>query len=80
MPAPSCGICVGSCPSSTPFRSMQHLRTGIDMPQQPIDALRRALRERLGQATAKCALVVFGCDHAAPVRDLEASAMWRLSV
>ncbi|MBK7145877.1 MAG: hydrogenase iron-sulfur subunit [Xanthomonadales bacterium] len=67
----SCGICVGSCPSSTPFRSMQHLRTGIDMPQQPIDALRRALRERLGQASAKGALVVFGCDHGASVRKLE---------
>ena len=28
----SCGICVGSCPSSTPFRRSQELKTGIDLP------------------------------------------------
>lgn len=32
----SCGICAGACPSSTPFRSVEQLVTGIDMPQQPI--------------------------------------------
>lgn len=38
-----CGICVGACPSSSRFRSMETLRTGIErnMPQSPIDALRR---------------------------------------
>jgi ferredoxin len=39
----ACGICAGSCPSSTPFRSQQRLVTGIDMPQLPVDALRRQL-------------------------------------
>ena len=38
----SCGICVGSCPSSTPFRSAAELVTGIDMPQMPLNGLRRA--------------------------------------
>lgn len=68
----SCGICVGSCPSSTPFRSMAQLVTGIDMPQQPIDTLRRTLRERLQAMPPGNRWVVFGCDHGAAVRDLEA--------
>jgi quinol-cytochrome oxidoreductase complex cytochrome b subunit/coenzyme F420-reducing hydrogenase delta subunit len=63
----SCGICVGSCPSSTPFRSMATLVTGIDLPQQPVDDLRRQLRERIAAMPASPRLVVFGCDHGANV-------------
>ncbi len=44
-----CGICAGSCPSSTPFRSQQRLVTGIDMPQQPVDALRQQLEAQLAR-------------------------------
>jgi ferredoxin len=47
----SCGICAGSCPSSTPFRRQEVLVTGIDMPQQPVNAL----REQLEQALARLA-------------------------
>ena len=47
----SCGICVGACPSSTPFRSAAELVTGIDMPQLPIGALRRPTPE---QAWPRC--------------------------
>ena len=43
----SCGICVGACPSSTPFRSVAELVTGIDMPSAPISALRRQLQQAL---------------------------------
>ncbi|MBI4207115.1 MAG: cytochrome b N-terminal domain-containing protein, partial [Betaproteobacteria bacterium] len=43
----SCGICTGACPSSTPFRSSEPLATGIDMPQQPIDAVRQELERAL---------------------------------
>jgi Heterodisulfide reductase, subunit A and related polyferredoxins len=48
----SCGICVGACPSSTPFRSGAALVTGIDMPQRPIDALRRELDTALAAGAA----------------------------
>jgi len=60
----SCGICVGACPSSTPFRSVPTLVTGIDMPSLPIDALRRRLADALaalGDAPRK--IVAFGCAH-----------------
>ena len=66
----ACGICAGSCPSSTPFRSQEKLVTGIDMPQQPVDVLRRQLEARLAQLQGKIRLVVFGCDKGADVSRL----------
>lgn len=60
-----CGICAGACPSSTPFRAMERLVTGIDMPQLPIDALRRELRHALKRGPDAPALVVFACQHGA---------------
>ncbi len=59
----SCGICAGACPSSTPFRSMQQLRTGIDMPQLSVDALRERMRAGLARCAASQPIVVFGCGH-----------------
>ncbi|HEY8710478.1 MAG TPA: cytochrome b N-terminal domain-containing protein, partial [Burkholderiaceae bacterium] len=59
----SCGICVGACPSSTPFRGVAELVTGIDMPQQPIDALRRQLEAGLAALQGKPKFVVVRCDH-----------------
>ncbi len=44
-----CGICAGACPSSTAFRSVADLATGIDMPQAPIDRLRRNLETALAR-------------------------------
>ncbi len=67
----SCGICVGACPSSTPFRSVAELVTGIDMPSAPIGVLRRRLVQGLndlGDQPRKIA--VFGCDHGFDVREL----------
>jgi coenzyme F420-reducing hydrogenase delta subunit/ferredoxin len=66
----ACGICAGSCPSSTPFRSQEQLVTGIDMPQQPVDVMRRQLEARLAALTGKTRLVVFGCDKGADVGGL----------
>jgi quinol-cytochrome oxidoreductase complex cytochrome b subunit/coenzyme F420-reducing hydrogenase delta subunit/Pyruvate/2-oxoacid:ferredoxin oxidoreductase delta subunit len=60
-----CGICAGSCPSSTPFRVAETLRTGIDMPQLPMRALRHALDaaiRRLARSQAhRPSVIVFGC-------------------
>jgi quinol-cytochrome oxidoreductase complex cytochrome b subunit/coenzyme F420-reducing hydrogenase delta subunit len=66
----SCAICVGACPSSTPFRKAEPLVTGIDMPQWPIDDLRRRLIQGLAAMNTERRLVVFGCDHGARVRAL----------
>lgn len=36
----ACGICMGSCPSSSPFRRTRELVTGIDLPSLPLAYLR----------------------------------------
>ena len=68
----SCGICVGACPSSTPFRSGVELVTGIDMPSSPVGALRTQLRQGLADLQAPHKIVVFGCDRGARVEALAA--------
>jgi quinol-cytochrome oxidoreductase complex cytochrome b subunit/coenzyme F420-reducing hydrogenase delta subunit/Fe-S-cluster-containing hydrogenase component 2 len=68
----SCGICVGACPSSTPFRSAAELVTGIDMPSAPIGALRRELQRSLAASGSAHPIVVFGCDRGARVDTLAA--------
>jgi quinol-cytochrome oxidoreductase complex cytochrome b subunit/coenzyme F420-reducing hydrogenase delta subunit len=68
-----CGICAGACPSSTPFRSVAELVTGIDMPQQPVSALRRQLQQGLAGCTAERPIVVFGCRCAVPLATLAAA-------
>jgi coenzyme F420-reducing hydrogenase delta subunit/ferredoxin len=69
----SCGICAGSCPSSTPFRSQETLATGIDMPQMPVDALRAQLEDRIAALSGDVRIMVFGCDHGAPLQSLEST-------
>ena len=69
----SCGICAGSCPSSTPFRSQEKLVTGIDMPQQPVDAMRRQIEAQVAKLDGRTKLVVFGCDKGADVQGLAAA-------
>jgi len=69
----SCGICAGACPSSTPFRSVAELVSGIDMPQLPIGQLRSRLKLQIARLKGEVKVVVFGCDHAADVRALQAS-------
>lgn len=66
----SCGICAGSCPSSTPFRSAATLATGIDMPQLPVDALRQSLTQQLANIHAEPKIAVFGCAQGAAVTTL----------
>lgn len=66
----SCGICVGACPSSTPFRGGAELVTGIDMPQRPIDSLRRELDAGLAARRDRRTFVVLGCAEAPPVAPL----------
>jgi len=75
-----CGICAGSCPSSTPFRSQQRLVTGIDMPQQPVDALRQQLEAQLASLRGSTKLLVFGCDQGADVRGLAGADTAALSL
>ncbi|MBA3902108.1 MAG: methyl-viologen-reducing hydrogenase subunit delta [Rhodocyclaceae bacterium] len=69
----SCGICAGACPSSTPFRSVERLVTGIDMPRQPVSALREEMECKIAALAASPKIVVFGCECAANARRLESA-------
>ena len=69
----NCGICVGSCPVSTPFRHSDELVTGIDLPNYPLGRVRdvtQAAMDRLTQAPGGRVLV-FGCEHGPTVEALE---------
>ncbi|HEX7037286.1 MAG TPA: cytochrome b N-terminal domain-containing protein [Pseudomonadales bacterium] len=69
-----CGICVGACPSATPFRRVDELVSGIEIPDYPVERLRRETLERLSRLPASGGTLVFGCDHAADVSRLAARA------
>jgi quinol-cytochrome oxidoreductase complex cytochrome b subunit/coenzyme F420-reducing hydrogenase delta subunit len=67
----ACGICAGACPSSTPFRSVADLVTGIDVPDAPMQALRTELDAALRHLAdvpstndLRPRIVVFGCTPA----------------
>jgi ferredoxin/coenzyme F420-reducing hydrogenase delta subunit len=63
----ACGICAGSCPSATPFRGEARLANGIDLPQLPVDVLRRKLVAGLAAwpRAGSSGLVIFGCEQGA---------------
>jgi ferredoxin/coenzyme F420-reducing hydrogenase delta subunit len=67
-----CGICAGACPSSTPFRSIAELVSGIDMPQLPVGQLRSRLKAQIARLKGEGKVVVFGCEHGADLRSLQA--------
>lgn len=66
----ACGICAGACPSSTPFRSVAELVTGIDMPQLPLAAARNEVEAAVGKLEGARRIVVFGCKQAADAQPL----------
>jgi coenzyme F420-reducing hydrogenase delta subunit/ferredoxin len=76
----SCGICAGACPSSSPFRSVGELVSGIDMPQLPIDVLRRQFNAGLAQLYGPARTVVVGCDCAAGVSTVAGAGVVVLSL
>ncbi|MGI9415369.1 MAG: cytochrome b N-terminal domain-containing protein [Hyphomicrobiales bacterium] len=71
----SCGICVGSCPSSTPFRRRGAIETGIDLPHFPLSQLRHATDEAAARLKGDARVLVFGCEHGpGPTQAEEAGA------
>jgi len=76
----SCGICVGACPSSTPFRSEDNYVSGIEMPSLPISVLRNTMATELAKLEGEARVVVFGCDHAANVEKLRSDGVAALSL
>jgi coenzyme F420-reducing hydrogenase delta subunit/ferredoxin len=61
----ACGICVGSCPSSTPFRRIEDIVSGIELPDTPVAVLRQQLQKTLALLTDSPKIVLFSCQQAA---------------
>ena len=77
----ACGICVGSCPSSNPFRQKGKLLvTGIDMPQMPINDIRERMNAALASLTGENKIIIMGCDNALDVSRLEEPGLEALSL
>jgi ferredoxin/coenzyme F420-reducing hydrogenase delta subunit len=59
----SCGICVGACPSSTPFRRSSELKTGIDLPDYSLAQLRERVIATAATLRDRPRLLVLACEH-----------------
>jgi len=55
----ACGICAGACPSSTPFRSLRELVSGIELPDLTMQDLRGKVQAALAAGSKE---LVFGCE------------------
>ncbi|MCG8370388.1 MAG: hydrogenase iron-sulfur subunit [Proteobacteria bacterium] len=58
----SCGICAGSCPTSTPFRRAGPIRPGIELPHHTIGTLRDQIVTANGAWPAGPRVLVVGCN------------------
>jgi len=69
----SCGICVGACPTASPFRSRRPLVPGIDLPDMPA----AGLRERIVAAGAAIGgdrrVLSFACRGSSACGELQAA-------
>ena len=65
-----CGICVGACPTATPFRSKGPLVPGIELPEIPIAALRESIREAAAGLSGDRRILSFGCADSSTVATL----------
>ena len=61
----ACGICMGACPSSTPFRRSGALVTGIDLPDLPLADLREQVIEAAGRLDGPDRVMTLTCVQGA---------------
>lgn len=60
----SCGICVGSCPTATPFRRRGELVPGIEMPELTLARMREITEQAASDLHGNSRIIAFGCSHA----------------
>lgn len=63
-----CGICVGACPTATPFRRASELVAGIDLPGMNVASLREEVHRICSELQGKARILVFGCAHGVPLK------------
>jgi coenzyme F420-reducing hydrogenase delta subunit len=67
----SCGICVGACPTATPFRQASALVPGIDLPDLSALMLRQQIEQQSAGLQGEQRVLVFACDGSADLRKLQ---------
>jgi quinol-cytochrome oxidoreductase complex cytochrome b subunit/coenzyme F420-reducing hydrogenase delta subunit len=60
----SCGICVGSCPTATPFRRRGELIPGIEMPELTVADMRKRTEQAAAGLKGNNRILAYGCEHA----------------
>lgn len=76
----ACGICVGACPSATPFRSVDELITGIDFPDFTLHKLLTQIDNEVAKLEGSPRILLVGCDHAATVEKLNRNNLAAISL
>ncbi len=59
----SCGICAGSCPTSTPFRRAKPIEPGIELPHRTISDLREQVMAPFEVSEDVPKVIVFACNR-----------------
>jgi coenzyme F420-reducing hydrogenase delta subunit len=70
----SCGICVGACPTATPFRSRGELLPGIDLPDRTASALREDIIAA-GKQGDSTHVIVFACRDDQQLPEVEKAGL-----
>ncbi|MEH6582782.1 MAG: hydrogenase iron-sulfur subunit [Halioglobus sp.] len=76
----SCGICAGACPSSSPFRHVDELTTGISIPGFHIKELLSLTENKLQALEGDNKIMVYGCDHGSKVDELASGNVAAISM
>ena len=58
----SCGICVGACPTATPFRRATEIVPGIELPDHSISDLRERSLAAASQIEGDARVLVYACE------------------
>jgi len=69
----SCGLCVGACPTATPFRTKEDLVAGIDLPESSAASIRTAIGEASALLTGKQRVMAFACRGGRSVDELRSA-------
>ncbi len=66
----SCGICVGACPTATPFSRRRALVAGVELPELTMAALRTRCQAAAAALEGDARVLAFGCRHGAALAPL----------
>jgi len=69
----SCGICVGACPTASPFRKRRPLVPGIELPALPAAAIKESMIAATSTLTGDKRILSFACRGSSVSAELKAA-------